>query len=239
MTQLLLISVSAFGANVPSAHLSRVQFGGHEVVIEQEFSGAEEGAVIWDCARCLLAHIVRSPVSDPRGSRVLEVGSGTGVVGLGLAPLGAKAVTLCDKPSQLPLIRRNVLHNAPLLADCPVEVASLVWGPTWETESSEIARPALFDYIICCDCIYPTATSEPLAAVLLRLLQLNPTATILLAFEKRPPPASAPPGTDFARDFFETMRRNCEVSLVADHELDPAWLCDEISIWRMRNVADH
>ena len=85
MTQLLLTSVSAFGANVPSAHLSRVQFGGHEIVIEQEFSGAEEGAVIWDCARCLLAHIVRSPASDPRGSRVLEVGSGTGVVGLALA----------------------------------------------------------------------------------------------------------------------------------------------------------
>ena len=81
-------------------------------------------------------------------------------------------------------------------------------------------------------CVYPDRPSG-LAAVLLDLLSLNPKATLLLAFEQRPPPASAPDGVDYTRDFFDEMRAGCRVERVPDDELDPKWMCDEITLWRM------
>ena len=54
------------------------------------------------------------------------------------------------------------------------------------------------------------------------------------AAEKRPPPASAGPGVDHFLDFFAAMRAGCEVERVVDAELDREWLCEEISLYRMR-----
>ena len=96
------------------------QFGNSEdasIVVEQEYTNAEEGSVVWDASRSFLAHITycRDKSSSSydwiAGQRVLEIGSGTGVVGLALARLGASSVVMTDKDSQLPLMRRNVQHN--------------------------------------------------------------------------------------------------------------------------------
>lgn len=42
------------------------------------------------------------------GQRIIELGSGTGVVGLVAAALGAQQVTLTDKQQILPLLKRNI-----------------------------------------------------------------------------------------------------------------------------------
>ena len=73
--------------------------------------------------------------------------------------------------------------------------------------------------------------------MLIDLLDLNPAATLLLSCEQRPAPAGSPPGTDHIRDFFQVMRQHVEVSRVPDAELDQRWLCDEITLWRMRARA--
>jgi predicted nicotinamide N-methyase len=250
------------------------------LTIEQIYDGGEEGSVVWDASRTLLAFLrktVREEKPDPvAGARVLEIGAGTGVVGLALARSGAKSVVLTDKHSQLPLMRKNIEHNDDsdeLLA--PVKVLPLVWGADWQAESdSSLSACDAFDLIVACDCVYPDRPSG-LSAVLIDLLMRNPHATVLLAFEQvrmdsdwgsnpcaapscslsvrvkslphpfaprpwcpgpnqRPPPASAAHGVDHTRDFFEDMRRAVEVERVAESELDQAWSCDEISLWRMR-----
>lgn len=43
--------------------------------------------------------------------RILELGSGTGLVGLGLAFLGAKDITMTDLEGVVPLIQKNVDAN--------------------------------------------------------------------------------------------------------------------------------
>mmetsp|Transcript_51416 Transcript_51416/g.88498 ORF Transcript_51416/g.88498 Transcript_51416/m.88498 type:complete len:106 (-) Transcript_51416:640-957(-) len=54
--------------------------------------------------------LTSSPLS-PR-HRVLELGAGTGIVGLALARMGA-AVTLTDRAPLAPLLRRNAARNFP------------------------------------------------------------------------------------------------------------------------------
>ena len=70
------------------------------------------GSSIWAAAPALLhwlssedhAHFYRS-------RRVLELGSGTGYLGIGLAKLGASEVMLTDLPQQCELIDRNLELN--------------------------------------------------------------------------------------------------------------------------------
>jgi len=238
---LFLAPLAAFGGSTP--RLSRITFG-HDsasINIEQEFEDAEEGSVLWDASRSLLAHVAwqRSRGIDDlvAGRRLLEIGAGTGAVGLALARMGAREVVMTDKPSQLPLMRRNREHNHHAGAadhNAPVSILPLVWDNEWlHTSDESLSKPDAFDTIVCCDCVYPDRPS-PLASVLLDLLELNPQSTMLLAFEQRPPPADAPPGTDHTKEFFEIMQTRCFVERVPDSELDPQWMCDEISLWRMR-----
>lgn len=248
----LWLIASAAAAKPTAPHLSRIEFGGIDIDIEQAYEGAEEGSVVWDASRVLLAHVVHQrQIGNAAaeeliaGKRLLEIGSGTGVVGLALARLGARSVIMTDKASQLPLIRRNIQHNQPgccvdrcVLCEhiAPVRCAELCWGATWKDEcDAALSASDAFDTIICADCVYPDRPSA-LASVLLELLTLNPRATLLLAAEHRPPPANAPAGTDHVCVFFAAMRAGCAVERVPDAQLDPRYACDEISVWRMRAV---
>lgn len=98
---------------------------------------------------------------------VLELGSGTGLLGLVAARLGAASVTLTDLPSELHLLRANVARNAAVGDSSPTRVAPLVWGDEHgvlemlerlervdaSPESHESPR-AGFDVVLCCDLVY-------------------------------------------------------------------------------------
>ncbi|KAJ1485615.1 putative methyltransferase-domain-containing protein [Baffinella frigidus] len=90
------------------------------------------------------------------GKRVLEVGSGTGVLGIGAAALGAH-VTLSDLPSVVPHLEANVARNRPLLSRPPwggegvpgtAEVRAHVWG-----ERVQDLNPP-FDLVLGSDLLY-------------------------------------------------------------------------------------
>jgi len=81
---------------------------------------------------------------------VLELGSGTGLLGLVAARLGAASVTLTDLPSELDLLRANVARND--AASSPTRVEPLVWGD--ETGMLELIPGSGFDVVLCCDLVY-------------------------------------------------------------------------------------
>lgn len=86
---------------------------------------------------------------------VLELGSGTGLLGLVAARLGAASVTLTDLPSELDLLRANVALNDDA-ASSPTRVEPLVWGDeTGMLQLIDRARlPSGFDVVLCCDLVY-------------------------------------------------------------------------------------
>ena len=93
---LCLLLLSSFVAAAPQ--LSAIDFmGGTKTVsIEQQYENAEEGSVVWDASRSLLSHVSRlsqrsADANLITGRRVLEIGSGPGVVGLALAQLALLA----------------------------------------------------------------------------------------------------------------------------------------------------
>ena len=83
-------------------------------------------------------------------------------------------------------------------------------------------------------CNYPGQSSSHLALVLLDLLELNPSATVLLAMERRPLPPHAPAGTNYYADFFDAMSGRSTAERVPEGELDAELRCDEIALWRFR-----
>eukprot|EP00884_Botryococcus_braunii_P000512 jgi/Botrbrau1/10461/Bobra.0133s0068.2 len=100
-----------------------------------------------------------------KGKRVVELGCGTGLVGLVFAALGAD-VLLTDKKTPLGMVRENVQLNADLIqraggrADC----GELVWGvtdvvslgPHWQAP----------DFVVAADVVYMQELFQPLLATL-------------------------------------------------------------------------
>jgi len=115
------------------------------------------------------------------GKNILELGAGTGLLGIALAKAGA-SVMLTDMKSLLPLLQENVHLNEfdNSNRDKSIRVQELFWGSTMDP--SLIETP--FDYIIASDCIYLEHTFETLLKTMLSLSDSRQT-NIIVAYQKR------------------------------------------------------
>jgi predicted nicotinamide N-methyase len=139
------------------------------------------GAVLWDSGVVLgkfLEHAVESGMMVLRGKKVVELGSGCGLVGCIAALLGAE-VTLTDLPDRLRLLKKNIETN--LYGDVrgSAAVSELIWG---EEPDPELIDPSP-DYVFGSDVIYSEGAVVDLLATLLQLSGVQ--TTIILAGELR------------------------------------------------------
>eukprot|EP00930_Biecheleria_cincta_P051290 TRINITY_DN36443_c0_g1_i1.p1 TRINITY_DN36443_c0_g1~~TRINITY_DN36443_c0_g1_i1.p1 ORF type:complete len:344 (-),score=68.93 TRINITY_DN36443_c0_g1_i1:18-989(-) len=124
------------------------------ILVEQEAEhsrGGEDctGCVVWPAAHAMSSHLCAHP-ELVRGKRIVELGAGTGLVGLVAAALGAKEVLLTDLAEALPLLRRNVEHNMSAVGSVEPQVTELRWGE----DAAKNVAPHGFDVVIGCECIY-------------------------------------------------------------------------------------
>mmetsp|Transcript_23306 Transcript_23306/g.78683 ORF Transcript_23306/g.78683 Transcript_23306/m.78683 type:complete len:187 (-) Transcript_23306:329-889(-) len=134
-----------------------------------------------------VAGLVRRSLSLPAGaregaagSRVLELGAGTGLAGMSGALLGASHVALTDLPENLPLLRRNAALNR--LAGDGVEVAAL----DWTKPPPEALLAGGWDLILAADCVFWEVLFDPLIATLQALLAAaTPSAAAYLTATHR------------------------------------------------------
>ncbi|XP_042359425.1 EEF1A lysine methyltransferase 3-like [Plectropomus leopardus] len=137
---------------------------GQELKIRQVF-GANLGvaAPVWDAALHLCRYFEEQCV-ELRGKRTIELGAGTGVVGILAARLGA-VVTLTDLPLALPQLQANVSANRPSggwPSTLPT-ILPLSWG------EDHLNFPSDWDLVLCADIIYLPETYPLLVETLAHL----------------------------------------------------------------------
>lgn len=138
------------------------------------------GGRIWESASVLCNHLVAS--EDLEGKRVIELGSGTGAVGLFASGLGAHRCLLTDgHEGMVDLIERNIERNddvASPLGTTIVKAAQLQWG----TQHAQLDDDDAFDVILGADLTYDDDAHDVLATTLRTLLS-TPDARAILAEE--------------------------------------------------------
>lgn len=117
------------------------------------------GACLWEGELLLANYLGHQPQHKFMGSRVVELGSGPGLIGLLLAKLGAKVV-ITDIPKVLPLIEENVALNGLDTASKhgketgTVEVEELEWGVEGYMARVQALASTPIDYVLAADCCY-------------------------------------------------------------------------------------
>jgi len=189
------------------------------LTITQDFTTGELGATVWDSALVIipyLQNIEEFPVGFFDNKRAIELGCGTGCVGLTLATLGAD-VLLTDREPLIPLITKNVQLNN---LSHKVKVCALEWGE----DVSSLNPP--FDIVLMSDVVAVTY-SEAYPLLLQTLLAItSPSTLILLAYEKR----------DFKDlKFFQMLlQNNFKYNKIPDSKMDPLWQDDDIGIFKIQ-----
>ncbi|XP_078263381.1 EEF1A lysine methyltransferase 3-like [Rhinoraja longicauda] len=111
----------------PSYLMKTFQFCGHQVKICR-YIGENLGvsSFVWECALTLCQFFEQEKISFS-GQSVIELGSGTGIVGI-LATLLGGQVTLTDQPHVLKQIKYNLSINLAASGGYSATVRTLSWG---------------------------------------------------------------------------------------------------------------
>jgi len=119
---------------------------------------------VWPAAHALAVALVGRGYDG----HVLELGAGTGLVGLALAKVGARRVTLTDLAENLGLMERNARANH--FNDGAVRVVALDWL------ADDLPREIIDDppdVVAVADCVFWPHLFSPLLATLERLVSLD------------------------------------------------------------------
>jgi len=146
---------------------------------------------------------------------VIELGAGTGAVGLAAAALGA-SITLTDLNHLKGLVTANIALNN-LSARASFE--PLCWG---QPISSQIPTPP-FDIILASDVIYEKECINPLISTLRALS--GPCTLTFLSNEHRPK-------LPFPQDRF--LAAGFQIEQVPYHSLHPEWRSPDIHIYKIQ-----
>ncbi|XP_051114889.1 uncharacterized protein LOC127240323 [Andrographis paniculata] len=147
---------------------------------------------VWPAATALVALLDRHRLHPnpllpfpPAPTRILELGSGTGLVAIAAAALFGAKVTATDLPAALPNLQFNVDANAAAVAarGGAVEVAALRWGERRHVE--EIMGPGrAYEVVLGSDLVYDPRVYDPLLETL-KLLVVEKGAAVIMAHCRR------------------------------------------------------
>ena len=119
----------------------------------------QTGRVVWPAAVLLLCTL-QSHQQGWAGQHALELGSGTGIIGLALLKWGAASVVLTDLPHMLPTINANIAANPTSTAAGTIAARVLDWrSPPSDSAGWGSAEP--FTRIVAADVIYAKDSVAP------------------------------------------------------------------------------
>ncbi|KAM9334215.1 protein N-lysine methyltransferase METTL21A [Symphorus nematophorus] len=155
---------------------AQFRFVNHDLRLAQDWKKHGVAAVVWDAAVVMCMYLELGKV-ELKGRRAIELGAGTGLVGIVAALLGAK-VTLTDREPALDFLSANVKANLPPDSQGSVVVSELTWG-----EGLERYPAGGFDLVLGADIVYLEDTFVQLLHTLEHLC--SDTTVVLLACKIR------------------------------------------------------
>lgn len=144
-----------------------------DLVIEERPTGNEfYGEYIWPAGIAMCEFLKRNP-ELVKGKRILELGSGTGIVGLYAAKLGAEHVTLTDFIDfNIEHIKTNIKKNG---LEGVAEPRWFRWGTSLDEQ---------WEIIIGSDIVYPVM--DKIALIKAIKMHLKPGGKFILGYNYRP-----------------------------------------------------
>jgi len=200
-----------------------------EILAPQKTLG-DEAVVVWDAA-LVLAHFLERHQIDldlASGLHVVDVGAGTGAVGLTASALGAN-VTLTDLERALPLLEEGVRLNPELPSTGDfLRVLPLAWGDPSDVKA--VCQPDCPpDLIVVADCVYYQASLAPLVFTLRELAKAK-KAPVLLSYEVRD---YSPEKKRIKDTFFTLVRKYFRVKEYALSDCHPTYSSEDIKMLRL------
>ena len=155
--------------------------------LSQKMGEGGIGAVVWNCGRAVCDALPRLPelrggrFADPE-TRILELGCGTGLVGLACWLRGAAHVALTDLPSITNLARENAAATVGAAADGALPPGLICEPHAWgDPLAPALAGP--YDVVIGSDCLYDAKVLPLLLTTI--LAATNATSVVYLAYKRR------------------------------------------------------
>ncbi|NXH54638.1 MT21A methyltransferase, partial [Rhabdornis inornatus] len=160
-------------------------FASRTIRLQQDWRRLGVAAVVWDAAVVLCAYLEMEGI-DLRDRSVIELGAGTGLLGIVVTLLGTKEsaavralyppccarVTITDRAAALELLESNVQANLPPELRPRAVVKELTWGKDLDN-----FPPGAFDFVLGADIVY---LEETFAELLQTLEHLCSERTVIL-----------------------------------------------------------
>ncbi|KAE8878215.1 hypothetical protein PF005_g6618 [Phytophthora fragariae] len=204
-------------------------------VLQGELNGFGTGLTVWPAACVLLKHLEQRAARDHRtlvdsdNPFVLELGSGTGAVGIAAAMLlQAGRVVLTDMGNVRFIMRENAelaQQDGVIDNHVVVDFEEYEWG---QPPSESLIPESYPDLILVSDCILPRLYPiEPLVEALVTLS--GPHTRILISYEHRHYQHFQP-----KQRFWELMqaRRFC-LRVIDTAEYHPHYVAADIEVWEI------
>ncbi|XP_078001027.1 protein N-lysine methyltransferase METTL21D-like [Glandiceps talaboti] len=179
------------------------------------------GCVVWDAALVFASYIQTQDFAKSYGKlpgkRVVELGAGTGIVGLTSAVLGA-GVVLTDLEEFVPLMKMNIKTNEQHFQGS-AEAKSLKWGDN--IDDTMIQGP---DFVFISDCIYYGESLGPLVETISYLS--GKQTNVIMSYEKR----TTGNKPELERKFFQLIEKDFTVHPIGLERQDEVYRSEDIHL---------
>lgn len=209
-------------------------FGRPVLIGEKNNTGLGTGLTIWDGSTVLAKYLEHQAIAlELSRQTVLELGAGTGVVGLAASAAGARFVYLSDLHYTLHNTEENIRRNAGVLRG-PVEAFELDWfkprlPPPCARQDGNEGSVSL---VLGADIVWISELIPPLVKTLAYLCRaIVPSPTVLIAHQTRSRAGDAL--------FFSSLRETgFVIEAVPREEHHPRFRDNDIAIIRLRMRVD-
>eukprot|EP00698_Gefionella_okellyi_P025268 TRINITY_DN919_c0_g1_i2.p1 TRINITY_DN919_c0_g1~~TRINITY_DN919_c0_g1_i2.p1 ORF type:complete len:724 (-),score=160.69 TRINITY_DN919_c0_g1_i2:29-2200(-) len=204
------VSQTNFGWSFVKDPAVRLKFHDRTIELKQKPEVEDVAFLVWEGA-IVLSHYLEEHESIS-GKRCIELGSGTGLMGICVSFLGAD-VTITDLEHVVPLMQDNVNSNC--TQTCKIRAMAHSWG----SSVADLDPP--YDVILCSDVIYNEKVIPQLVASITALS--NESTDVFLAYRQRYGVVE--------HEFFERM----DVEFTTQQlPLPSKWDTKEVQLYRFR-----